>query len=233
MKMITNATANTTTNTTNTTTKMRRRIFVLVAVMMLVSSAFFLHGCAPAIIAGATGGAVTAGGVAIWLTQQPWAAKICYWVGNEGALQMMPMASKNEDADVIAVLADCISYIQKAENIPADQVNAQLAASLQNLPAAQVAYIQEAASVLDEFVPATTSTLPLTSAQLNDIVNFLQGYQDGTRTCMDKLPSQVVKSLAKAQSKRASIRESHSIPMKTDIKKGGWFCPSPKLDADK
>jgi hypothetical protein len=194
---------------------------------LLLSAAclLMLAGCADALFLkiGIPVGAGV-GGVAYWLSNQPWAAKICYWIGDEAALTVMQSAPANVDADTIAVCAEGIAYIQTAQDIPAATVNATLAASLANLPAAQVAQIQEAAAILDEFLPAATSTLPLTSAQLNDIEGFLNGWQDGTKTCLNNIPVAVIQAaLEKAKGKVADLRAKH--PAKIKAVKGGWFVP--------
>jgi hypothetical protein len=81
--------------------------------------------------------------------------------------------------------------------------------------------IQEAAQFLDEFLPPSTSTLVLTKDELNDIIGFLEGWEDGTRTCLDNLPASR-KELLKAKSKIASIRSHHPQGVKA-AQPGGWF----------
>ena len=184
-----------------------------------------LSSCAEsAMIAAGIAGAGGLSGIALWLTKQPWMAKICYWVGDEAALTAMPVASATVDADVIALCAEGVAYCQSAQGIPAATVNATLAASLKNLPPAQVAQIQAAALILDEFLPPSTSTIVLTSEQLNDIIGFLQGWEDGTRTCLNNISAVAQEAaLAKAQAKKSELRAKHP-QLARAAQPGGWFC---------
>ena len=194
--------------------------------MLLCGAALLLcTSCAtPVIVASSAGGAGGVGAAIWWLTNQNWMAKICYWVGDEAALTAMPNASRNVDADVIAFCDEGIAYLDKASGLPADQVNATLAAQLAKLPPAQVGYIQAAATILDDFLPPAAATVALTQDQINDIEGLLKGFRDGTQVCMDKLPLQVQKALAKAKEKQDGIRAKHPAGVKA-AKPGGWFVP--------
>jgi hypothetical protein len=195
---------------------------MILSVLMLT----FLTGClSTGALIGTAGGTATIGGVIYWLMNQNWMAKICYWVGDEAALKVMPVASKNVDADVIAFCAECIAYCESANNLDAATVNAELAAAISTLPPAQVAAIQEAAKFLDEFLPPATSTAVLTSAELNDIIGFLKGWKEGTTVCMNNLPADVQKALSKATNERTKLRAKHAAKMKAEASQsGGWFC---------
>lgn len=188
---------------------------------------FSIVSCAPVLLGGiATGGALTLAGAARWLSQQSWMPTICYWVGDEAALTAMPTASRNADADLIAFCDEGLAYLDKAKGLPADVVNATLAAQLAKLPAAQVAWVQAAAVILDDFLPPAVTEVVLTGDQINCIEGLLNGIRDGTQSCMDKLPPEVAKALARATSKKADIRAKHPAGIKA-AKPGGWFVVPP------
>ena len=200
-----------------------RYLASVVCAFALAFSLVCLPGCLTgAELAAVTGGTATIGGTIYWLTNQPWMAQICYWVGDEAALTAMPGASRNLDADVIAFCDEGIAYLDKAKGLPADVVNATLAAQLAKLPAAQVGYIQAAATILDDFLPPSTATVALTGDQINDIEGLLNGFRDGTQTCMDKLPPEIQKALAAARAKQTNIHAKHPAGIKAGLP-GGWF----------
>jgi hypothetical protein len=189
--------------------------------------AFALVGCAPVILGGvAAGGALTLAGTAKWLSQQSWMPAICYWVGDEAALTAMPTAPRNADADLIAFCDEGLAYLDKANGLPADVVNATLASQLAKLPAAQVVWVQGAAVILDDFLPPSVTGVALTGDQINCIEGLLKGIRDGTQSCMDKLPPEIAKALAKAASKKADIRVKHPAGLKAATP-GGWFVVPP------
>jgi hypothetical protein len=200
---------------------MFKRIMGGVAVLSLI----FCLGCAEsALIAGATGGAAGIGGAVYYLTSQPWFAKICYWVGDEGALVCMRDANATIDQDTIGACGLAISYLQTAEGLPAATVNAQLAQTIASLPATERGAIQEAAAILDEYLPPATSILEMSKKQLNDIVQFLTGWQDGTKTCLDNLPASI-RARLKATAKIANLRAAHPALAKASPATG-WFSPA-------
>ena len=169
--------------------------------------------------------AASAGGIAYWVFNQPWAAKICYWIADEAALRVMQKCPATADKDVIAFCGEGIAYLQTAQGLDAATINAQLATALVRLPPNIQADFQEAATILDEFLPPATATVALTSAQINDIVGFLKGWQDGTTTCLDELPASLLLQEAqeKATRKVQDLRAKH--PAKLKAVKGGWFVP--------
>jgi len=196
---------------------------VLCALLLVV-----VTGCAPLVIGGvAMGGAAGAAVVVKWLASQSWMPTICYWAGDEAALAAMPAASRNLDADVVAFCDEAIAYLDNANGMSADVVNATLVAQIAKLPPAQIAWIQGAAVILDDFVPPAVSTAVLTSSQINCIEGLVKGIRDGTQTCMDKLPVEVQKALLKAQSKKLDVRLKHPAQLKVGIAAGGWFKPAP------
>jgi hypothetical protein len=196
-----------------------RKLFLILPLIVVL-------GCAEsAIIAAATGGAGGAGGLAYWLMNQPWMAKICYWVADEASLDVMKDASATVDAGVIGFCSEGVAFLGNAEGLPASQVNATLAANLQSLPVSTQQAIQDAAQVLDDFLPAADSALPLTSNQLQDLTSFMQGWRDGANVCLNDLPPAVQKAIAKAAKEKASLRAKHPAGLKAV--KGGWFKPAP------
>ena len=102
--------------TTSVKRQMAARGIKLLSIAVLC---VLLSGCAAA-VAGAGLGASAVGGLAYWLLQQPWTVNICYWIGDEAALKIMPAAPTSVDVDVIAVCGESIAYIQKAQGVPAN-----------------------------------------------------------------------------------------------------------------
>lgn len=197
-------------------------IMTLVPVLMFGSV-----GCAAVTAVAAAGGA---GGVAYGvfriLSSLPWAAKICYLVGDQGALKIMPLAPKAVDQGVIDATALGISYLKTANGVPANQVNQYLANTLMNLPPDTVVEFQNDAQTLDQFLPPADSTTALTSDQINDIIAFLQGWQDGTKTVMSGTSAaKIEREIQAAQSKKFQIESEHRASLPTNPAKGGWFVP--------
>ena len=202
---------------------------IIIAYALAISALCATPGCLSAIpIVGVS--IASAGGIyglVRWLTNQPWMVQICTWVGNEGALVCMANANATVDGDTIAACALGIQYLQTAEGTPAATVNAQLAAAIANLPASEQGAIQEAAAVLDEFLPPSTVSTVLTSGQINDIIGFLKGWQTGTQTSMNELPPTVQKMLLQARAKKLEVRAKHPPLLRAAVK-GGWFVPPAK-----
>lgn len=198
----------------------RARVGVVVVAMILLGS---LSGCAGvAAIAGMAGGGAAAGGLAYWLVSQPWFANLCYYVGDEGALVAMANANRTIDQDTIGACALAVATVKTMAGEPASKVNAELSAAISKLPLEEQAAIQEAATILDAILPEAASTIPLTASEVNDIVAFLQGWSDGTTTCMEKLPADVAKKLASAREHIRKQRASHPMGVKV-TKITGWF----------
>ena len=188
-------------------------------------------------IAAIFGGGGGAAYLAWRLFNQPWMAKVCYWVGDEAALNVMPKCSAAVDNDVIAVCGEGVAYMQTANGVPAATINAQLVAALANLPPNVQAELADAATALDDFLPPAASATVLTTNQINDIIGFLQGWQDGTTTCRNNIaaakadlfdgarPHTVKQELLHARAKLSSIREKHPPKDKVVGASGGWFKP--------
>ena len=186
-------------------------------------SLVMLSGCVSGPEMGAIfGGAATVGGAVYWLTNQPWMAKLCYYIGDEAALLAMKSASKTVDQDTIVACDICVDYLESASSVPAATVNAELAAAIANLPTDEQQKIQDAATALDDFLPPAVSTATLTSTQLNDIIGFVKGWRDGTTTDMDNAVSAVEKKLAKAQSEKLQLKAKHADKLKASPPTG-WF----------
>ena len=206
---------------------MRYFLEYVLSVVCAFTLAITITGCSGIEMGAIFGGSASAGGVAYYLLNLPWMSKLCYYVGDEAAMVAMADANRTIDADTIAACAIAISYCQTAEGLPASQVNATLAQAIANLPATEQAQIQEAAGVLDDFLPPSTAAVALTSNEINDLVGFLQGWTAGTQTEMNEQPAPAAqaKNLAQVRLKVANIRAKHPPKIKAANYKGGWFKP--------
>jgi len=204
-----------------------RKVFLTLALACAVATGGCMTG---AELAAITGGSATVGGTIYWLTSQSWFGKLCYYIGDEGAMVCMANANRTVDQDTIGACAVGISFLQLAEGLPASQVNAQLAQAISNLPATEQGAIQEAAAILDDVLPPSTATTALTSAQINDIVQFLTGWEAGTTTEMNEQPAVAQAKLLEARKYIAEKKDRHKDKLRraTPPVKSGWFVPPVK-----
>ena len=209
---------------------MKKKLSLLKKMLLsgLILCAVATGGCITgAELAVVVGAPPTLTGLILWLTSQKWFGTLCYYIGDEGAMVCMANANRTVDQDTIGACAVILSGLQTAEGLPASQVNANLAAAIANLPVAEQGAIQEAAGILDDVLPISTSAVALTSAQINDIVQFVTGWQTGTTTEMNEQPATAQAKLLEARKNIAEKKDRHKDKLlrATPPVKGGWFVP--------
>ena len=190
--------------------------FVLVAAVLLTCTS-----CAESlVIAGGAGGAAAAGGTAYYLLNLDVTAEICYYLGDEGALIVMPAASTAIDKMTIMACQDAADYLDNAKGLPAEVVNQVLTAKFANLDPKIRAEIIAAAVVLGQYVPS--ANVVLSGGEVNDLKQFVLGWRDGTQTVLTNAGG-VEKQHAKATAKLGKLRTKKPGLQAITPPSGGWL----------
>ena len=191
---------------------------LLAVAVLLVCGTF---GCAESVVIGSgTGGAALAGGAAYYFLNLNVTAQICYWIGDEGALLVMPHASTAVDKDVLMACQDALDYLDNAKGLPAEVVNQVITAKFANLPPDIKAALVAAAVVLGQYVPS--ANVILSSGEIEDIRQFIKGWRDGTQTALNNA-ADVPAKLAKATAKKIKLQMKRPGKFAVAQSGGGWF----------
>ena len=197
-------------------------------IAMVFTLCLCLQGCSPAIMA--AGGAVAAAGVGYGVKTilSEAGTVVLHAAGYEASvlgLKALPSADANIAAGAIVTFSKAgIDYVQGTPPTAAE-INQWLTNEFSNADPVVLSFIANAAGQLDKYVPSVPVVLTPTQIQL--IVSFLQGLQDGATAYLAN-PNVMVKAkytlakeslTARAKAKSPGAAGWFRVPVMIEIKK--------------